>query len=38
MANDFMARIGATLVDNGYPVIPIWPGTKKPGRFLNKIH
>ncbi len=34
MANDFMARIGATLVDNGYPVIPIWPGTKKPGRFL----
>ncbi len=31
---DFMARFGAKLVDNGYPVIPIWPGTKKPGRFL----
>ena len=31
--NDFMARFGATMVDNGYPVIPIWPGTKKPGRF-----
>lgn len=32
-AIDFMARDGARLVDNGYPVIPIWPGTKKPGRF-----
>ena len=32
-ANDFMARFAAKLVDNGYPVIPIWPGTKKPGRF-----
>ncbi|MEO5375098.1 MAG: PriCT-2 domain-containing protein [Alphaproteobacteria bacterium] len=32
-ATDFMARHGASLVDNGYPVIPIWPGTKKPGRF-----
>ena len=33
MADSFMARHGATLVDNGYPVIPIWPGTKKPGLF-----
>ena len=33
MPNGFMARHGATLVDNGYPVIPIWPGTKKPGLF-----
>ncbi|GAB4119030.1 MAG: bifunctional DNA primase/polymerase [Rhodothalassiaceae bacterium] len=34
MANEsFMARFGATLVDNGYAVIPILPGTKKPGRF-----
>ncbi|BAE49162.1 PriCT-2 domain-containing protein [Paramagnetospirillum magneticum] len=32
-AQDFMARFGARLVDNGYPAIPIWPGTKKPGRF-----
>ncbi|CAA7615756.1 conserved hypothetical protein [Magnetospirillum sp. UT-4] len=31
---NFMARFGARLVDNGYPVIPIWPGTKKPGRYL----
>lgn len=30
---DFMARHGARLVDNGYPVIPIRPGTKKPGRL-----
>jgi hypothetical protein len=29
----FMARHGAQLVDNGYPIIPIWPGSKKPGRF-----
>jgi hypothetical protein len=29
----FMARHGARLVDQGWPVIPIWPGTKKPGRF-----
>ncbi|MDK9720411.1 MAG: PriCT-2 domain-containing protein [Rhodospirillales bacterium] len=33
MINNFMARHGARLVDNGYPIIPIWPGTKKPGRF-----
>jgi hypothetical protein len=33
MAPDFMARHGARLVDQGWPVIPIWPGTKKPGRF-----
>ncbi|MCP5117685.1 MAG: hypothetical protein GY953_43235, partial [bacterium] len=34
-AHSFMARFGARLVDNGYPVIPIMPGTKKPGRFLG---
>ena len=36
MVNDdlsFMARHGARLVDNGYAVIPIMPGTKKPGQF-----
>ena len=27
----FMARFGARLVANGYPIIPIQPGTKKPG-------
>lgn len=34
-ARSFMARFGATLVDNGYAVIPIMPGTKKPGRFTH---
>ena len=29
----FMAQHGARLVDNGYAVIPIMPGTKKPGRY-----
>ncbi len=29
----FMARFGAHLVLNGYPIIPIQPGTKKPGRY-----
>lgn len=29
----FMSRFGARLVDNGYPVMPIQPGTKKPGRY-----
>ena len=27
----FMDRFGARLVANGYPIIPIQPGTKKPG-------
>ncbi|MFZ1413259.1 MAG: DUF3987 domain-containing protein [Defluviicoccus sp.] len=31
----FMADLGARLVDNGYAVIPIMPGTKKPGRFIG---
>ncbi len=31
----FMAEVGARLVDNGYAVIPIMPGTKKPGRFIG---
>lgn len=29
----FMARFGAWLVANGYAILPIGPGTKKPGRF-----
>jgi hypothetical protein len=35
MSESYMARLGARLVDNGYPVLPIMPGTKKPGRYLN---
>ena len=33
MTDSYMARLGARLVDNGYPVLPIMPGTKKPGLF-----
>jgi hypothetical protein len=29
----FMAELGARLADNGYPVIPIMPASKVPGRF-----
>ena len=29
----FMARFGPGLVANGYPVLPIMPGTKKPGQL-----
>ena len=29
----FMARFGARLVTNGYAILPIGPGTKKPGQF-----
>ncbi len=31
----FMADYGERLVDNGYSVIPIIPGTKVPGRFTS---
>jgi hypothetical protein len=33
MSESYMARLGGRLVDNGYPVLPIMPGTKKPGQF-----
>ncbi|MFY0622761.1 MAG: DUF3987 domain-containing protein [Pelagimonas sp.] len=34
MANtSYMARFGARLVTNGYGILPIGPGTKKPGQF-----
>ena len=29
----WMARFGARLVTNGYAILPIGPGTKKPGQF-----
>ena len=29
----FMAQLGATLVDRGFPILPIQPGTKKPGLY-----
>jgi hypothetical protein len=30
------AQVGAKLIDNGYPAIPIMPGTKRPGEFTMK--
>jgi hypothetical protein len=33
MSESHMARLGARVVDNGYPILPIMPGTKKPGQF-----
>ena len=32
-AASYMARFGARLVTHGYAILPIAPGTKKPGRF-----
>jgi hypothetical protein len=31
--SNYVAQHGARLIENGYPVLPIMPGTKKPGRF-----
>lgn len=33
MTTSFMARHGARLIDNGYRILPIVPGHKKPGRY-----
>lgn len=33
----FMARFGARLITNGYPILPIGPGTKKPGRYQRGV-
>jgi Primase C terminal 2 (PriCT-2)/Bifunctional DNA primase/polymerase, N-terminal/Protein of unknown function (DUF3987) len=30
---NYMAQLGATLVDRGFPILPIQPHTKKPGMF-----
>lgn len=30
---NYMAQLGATLVDRGFPILPIQPNTKKPGMF-----
>ncbi len=34
--NNFMAQLGASLVDHGFPILPIQPGTKKPGMYRNQ--
>ena len=33
MSENFMQQYGAKLVDAGYRIVPIMPGTKRPGRF-----
>jgi hypothetical protein len=33
MSESFMFEYGAKLIDAGYRIIPIMPGTKKPGRY-----
>ena len=33
ISSSYMARLGGRLIENGYPILPIMPGTKKPGRF-----
>ncbi len=33
----YMARFGARLVTNGYGILPIGPGTKKPGQFKRGV-
>lgn len=30
---NYMAQLGATLVDRGFPILPIQPNTKKPGLY-----
>lgn len=30
---NYMAQLGATLIDQGFAILPIQPNTKKPGRF-----
>ena len=30
---NYMAQLGASLVDHGFPILPIQPGTKKPGMY-----
>ncbi len=34
--NNFMAQLGAQLVDHGFAILPIQPGTKKPGMYRGK--
>lgn len=35
MARNFMAEFGGRLITNGYPILPIMPGTKSPGRWTE---
>ena len=33
--HSYMAQLGAALVERGYPILPIQPHTKKPGRYRS---
>ena len=33
MSENFMAHLGMTLIERGYPILPLQPHTKKPGRY-----
>lgn len=37
LADSYMTRYGARLLANGYALLPIAPGTKKPGQFKRGI-
>lgn len=34
--DNYMAQLGAALVDHGFPILPIQPGTKKPGTYRSR--
>ena len=36
MSDNYMQQYGAKLMDGGYRIIPIMPGTKRPGRWDGK--
>ena len=33
MSENFMAQLGMTLIERGYPILPLQPHSKKPGRY-----
>ena len=33
MSDNFMAQLGMTLIERGYPILPLQPNSKKPGRY-----
>ncbi len=35
--SSYMAQLGATLAERGYPILPIQPHTKKPGRYRSGV-
>lgn len=35
LRQNFMAEYGERLIDNGYSIIPVAPGTKAPGRYTS---